>query len=1211
MCLRPFVLLFLLVAESNSLFSQNLPQIIPPSPEASALGKYGEIPVGYNTGVPSIEIPLYSYNGKEITIPIGISYHASGLRVNETATWLGLGWILNASGVITRTVQGIPDELRYNNDYVLLENYYNGLLPEPLHERSGVPNNAPDFRLDAYNTKYYDLEPDLYHYNFLGRSGKIIFDKNRNPILLPHQDLSIHFKDQNNPIAGFIITDEKGFRYFFDATEYTETITATSNESAITGWFLSKVSVPGGEEVFFSYNNVQYDSHQRSQSYNYIYQGESGSCGGPGESLNTSYVQFRAFTRQLSQITSSNNLLTVAFFAGTPRDDSSFGQTLDARGNRLDSIVVKQVSGQNIRKFSFGYDYFGTVQDNNKRLKLASVSESNTGLPPKVHRFIYFENQVLPKLSSFKIDHWGLYNNNGANTIIPRTYYVGLRANGNHYSMTLPLTYTGADREPDSILMKACMLRKIEYPTGGITEFEYEPHDYDKTFSGNNLLNADKRKYSPAMIFVVPEINPGQIVVDEEPFYVGRFQRVTGSFSFVFPQGYENSGGTYVSVKILDAAGTALFESTPPQQNGAISVDLPQGNYRLQVKCAFQLSGFNASASLNYEKEEIVAKKIGGGLRIRKIINIPFEGGIPLYRRFLYENSPGVSSGILLGDVSYLSKIDYDNSFNVGGAVNNCFSAELLISSSMNDRVDVNAVSSVLYNSITVLEGDHKTTITYYDDFVPPILHLNYGRCVRLPGLAGCLYDFINTFLPGSKVPSMVFNASSPLNETLWVKQGNDYFKIKETTNSYKTKTLSSKVMGYQLKPVLRYRSDFPGILPVTAYAENFYFYSPFWLSLDKTIEVNYSSQFPGDLSRAVVTETSYQYSTTHLQPVTIVQRNGVRSNIIRRKYPLDYSSVPVVSNPITEGEKAAQGLRLLQEKHIINSPIEEYQHVKEFNVSGQVVLDSIVSGTLYSYRPDKPLLNTVYNLELKEPAPRSSFSESGINNMDFTQDLRYESKFSINQYDASGNILQMQKDKGYEYSFIWDYNATYPIAEVKNSISTATAYTSFESDGLGNFNFDRAYIVNTAASTGKKAYSFNGANLLTKSGLISTRTYIVSYRTKNTTAFSIAGTQAGYPISSQVIGMGGWKYFEHRVSGQAQITIGGNGLIDELRVYPVNAQMTTYTYDPGIGITSATDANNQTVYYDYDKLGRLITVKDSQGKILKTYVYSYKQAQP
>ncbi len=83
-----------------------------PSPTAASLGKFGDIPVNLYTGTPNIEIPLYTVHGRTLQLPITLRYHASGIKVEEIAGWVGLGWALDAGGVITRTVKGLPDDIQ-------------------------------------------------------------------------------------------------------------------------------------------------------------------------------------------------------------------------------------------------------------------------------------------------------------------------------------------------------------------------------------------------------------------------------------------------------------------------------------------------------------------------------------------------------------------------------------------------------------------------------------------------------------------------------------------------------------------------------------------------------------------------------------------------------------------------------------------------------------------------------------------------------------------------------------------------------------------------------------------------------------------------------------------------------------------------------------------------------------------------------------------
>jgi hypothetical protein len=62
--------------------------------------------------------------------------------------------------------------------------------------------------------------------------------------------------------------------------------------------------------------------------------------------------------------------------------------------------------------------------------------------------------------------------------------------------------------------------------------------------------------------------------------------------------------------------------------------------------------------------------------------------------------------------------------------------------------------------------------------------------------------------------------------------------------------------------------------------------------------------------------------------------------------------------------------------------------------------------------------------------------------------------------------------------------------------------------------------------------------------------------------------------------------------------------IIDELRIQPTGSEMTTYTHLPGVGMTSQTDPNGHTTYYEYDALGRLSAIRDNERRLLKSYQY-------
>jgi YD repeat-containing protein len=63
---------------------------------------------------------------------------------------------------------------------------------------------------------------------------------------------------------------------------------------------------------------------------------------------------------------------------------------------------------------------------------------------------------------------------------------------------------------------------------------------------------------------------------------------------------------------------------------------------------------------------------------------------------------------------------------------------------------------------------------------------------------------------------------------------------------------------------------------------------------------------------------------------------------------------------------------------------------------------------------------------------------------------------------------------------------------------------------------------------------------------------------------------------------------------------------LDKLRINLPDALVTTITYAPLVGVTSQTDPQNRTTYYEYDNLGRLSVVRDKERNIVKRICYNY-----
>ncbi|MEM1409085.1 MAG: hypothetical protein AAGG59_20030, partial [Bacteroidota bacterium] len=191
---------FPVVAQEDSYFQNP----VPPSPNVVALEKYGNIPVSLYTGIPEISIPIHTLRSGQLTLPISLSYHASGLKVDEIPGWTGAGWSIQNGGLINREVRGgFPDELANHGFYAIGDYVSNLTPPDPVTQ---TPEEWLFF--DQIDRGHYDLEPDMYNYSYPGGSGKFMVGHNQNgyyvSAVFPVSNVKI---DVSNFPNEFTITD--------------------------------------------------------------------------------------------------------------------------------------------------------------------------------------------------------------------------------------------------------------------------------------------------------------------------------------------------------------------------------------------------------------------------------------------------------------------------------------------------------------------------------------------------------------------------------------------------------------------------------------------------------------------------------------------------------------------------------------------------------------------------------------------------------------------------------------------------------------------------------------------------------------------------------------------------------------------------------------------------------------------------------------------
>ena len=440
-------------------------QVIPPAPEAADLGKYGNIPVSLYSGTPQISIPFYDIKGGSIGLPISFSYHAGGFKPEDVATWVGLGWTLNAGGVVTRSIMGVPDTY---------DNYFSA------NQQTAV-NYQDQFAVEQYKQDLKlgikERQADMFFYNFAGYSGKFMIRQNGEVYTKEKNNLKFLHCIDNCSLGSFIqITDNGGIIYEFREVETSNLeirdFEGGSGNTLFTypsSWYLSKItSADGQEEITLSYYSTSSFHKQYTNSFsNKIanYEWVDNSSGGGYFVLSNIASGLppvnKTYRKYLSNISFNRNgslVLMADFISVTDQRDDL--DNADFPGERmLKSIIItakdEAMQFKEIKKVNLTQSYFiNSVETQNKRLRLDSISDvpsvSTIATPLKPpYVFEYNAADGIPANETPSLDHWGFFNN-GADLLFQR------EPNYNYASQTI--------------------LNKIKYPTGGYTLFEYEPH---------------------------------------------------------------------------------------------------------------------------------------------------------------------------------------------------------------------------------------------------------------------------------------------------------------------------------------------------------------------------------------------------------------------------------------------------------------------------------------------------------------------------------------------------------------------------------------------------------------------------------------------------------------------------------------------------------------------------------------------------------------
>jgi YD repeat-containing protein len=1019
--LASFIWLLPLLGYAQATNGPQLPNILPPSPTIAALGKYVEVPVSLYTGVPTISIPLYEIKSRDIAVPISLSYHAGGNRVGEEASWVGLGWSLNAGGVVGHTIRGRDDllpSLNQNSTNPMPDFEYPSRYPGYTAGCSGFTAGGQpvDYCYEPPSPEA-DWEPDAFFYNFLSQSGKFVLDQQRTPQLLQQAKVKIDLPPAAGG-GGFTIRTADGFRYEFFAAEFTNYI-SSGGQSNGHSWYLTKIVSPTGEEVTFTYERAATAVFQVSSLSQTVIMdaagGAEGSCEQPP--VSGSYTTPIVNELYLSRIDFRTGHVTFERGAQL-REDLRNGQRLQfvkiyetglstpvKEFELVSSYFVSPLEQQGSLNYSYSAEEHAYA---GKRLRLDQLIERGGGQAKPPHRFVY-NSTPLPYKTSYSRDHWDFFN--GANNSKLAASYVGVSPVSNQF-----IKFAGADREPNPAKVTASLLEQIQYPTGGKSRFTYEANEYGNVRADDaqpwvaRTVTAYQRSF-PNGTFDTQA--PGPFTIAPMPGVVGGNTTLNVSIRLEINGCYQNCRDdyTFVQLRQLDGSYSSTWSLTSSAGASATTVNVPYGQYRLTASTRTGSAVQLAFIAIDIMEKSFVPvyKKVGGGVRIASITEEDGASVNPsLTRRFNYNKTVQDNLGTHLSSHGILmSRPRYHRYMVLPLSDSPCQTFES--SSSSNIQLSNTAQGALVgYSSVEELRGPQggggKTVYQYanQEDYV-------YEYQERI-GSVPTLPDPLNGYLSG---------------RTDYRNDNGVFSKIRQVTDSYEA-IREVRIRGVVREPVAKVvRGSLGGAvfncrgckLPLHRYYIHSYL-----------IRKTYSSDRRYDTvddTRFSQTSTDYFYDTGnngHLQVSrTETRRSDGSTAVTSLTYPADYTAV--AAGPLAEMRSDAkyQHSAVVETLTSVYGPNETFAQAKT------------TGGTYTEYAQPAPtsgfLPITERALELPQPTANLVASAPAL-----PPAGRYVPKAQLGYDPVTANLQQIQKTQDTPTAYLWGYRNALPVAMVQNA---------------------------------------------------------------------------------------------------------------------------------------------------------------------------------
>ncbi|QDP85246.1 hypothetical protein FNJ88_06570 [Chryseobacterium sp. SNU WT5] len=524
--LNLFLISLKILGQSSASYVPTLPK----APETSDMERFGNIPVNLFTGGLDLQIPIFSSEKNNVTL----SYNSSGFIPSKKSNYVGYNWNLNYGGAITREIRGVADDL--NSDDATFKGFLYTAKNNPISNSSAYNNGYNYyFNLDYVNVggRYCELKPDKFNFNFLGINGYFYIGNNGIPVIssnTPNLKINLdnfiyQYNSSCDPTpSGFSIIDGNGNEYYFgdnlnnmevsyslghhlNPTQAGGLSPGGNANYTITGWYLYKVKFVDGEQL-----NITYKAKPRSFGSSKFFctilnflpekSGFTSFSNSTMQSIQPYYELYLSANQNNStQTTVSNGGSGSSFYTAAPHYNIEvikkvFPQSIEIPNKfyinfnykiqpanitenfdayLLESIEVKNRSQNtfNIEKFDLKYN-----TSNKDYYFLTEITKNSS----QKYVLNYNLSTTLPKFNTFGTDYWGFWNggNETSNLLVPNFQL--------NFS-TGDITITGTSRNANGSLFDTALLKKITYPTGGYSLFEYEPNYYTKRVMGNSSTN--------------------------------------------------------------------------------------------------------------------------------------------------------------------------------------------------------------------------------------------------------------------------------------------------------------------------------------------------------------------------------------------------------------------------------------------------------------------------------------------------------------------------------------------------------------------------------------------------------------------------------------------------------------------------------------------------------------------------------------------------